>query len=210
MHSAPLAISHDTTKELPLQDVASTYRDMKAVENSQEELTLPKHICNCAWEASELANNMSKDAELDANKHNDAQAAHFHASELHGLTADMLGSEHPQYDAHAVAEELHSNKWESHRALVHGMEESFIEENKYKSKTGGLTRAGVNKYNKENPGHHLKMAVTTAPSKLDPKGKAAGRRRSFCARMGGVKGPMKDEHGKPTRKALALRKWNCN
>jgi hypothetical protein len=27
--------------------------------------------------------------------------------------------------------------------------------------------------------------------------------------MGGVKGPMKDENGKPTRKALALRKWNC-
>jgi hypothetical protein len=84
-----------------------------------------------------------------------------------------------------------------------------IKENKYKSETGGLTRAGVDKYNRENPGHHLKMAVTTSPSKLDPKGKAAGRRRSFCARMSGVKGPMKDEHGKPTRKALALRKWNC-
>ena len=45
--------------------------------------------------------------------------------------------------------------------------------------------------------------------KLKKGGKAAGRRKSFCARMGGVKGPMKDEHGKPTRKALALRKWNC-
>lgn len=29
------------------------------------------------------------------------------------------------------------------------------------------------------------------------------------AEMGGVKGPMKDEKGRPTRKALALRKWNC-
>ena len=28
--------------------------------------------------------------------------------------------------------------------------------------------------------------------------------------MGGVKGPMKDEKGRPTRKALALRKWKCN
>jgi hypothetical protein len=53
------------------------------------------------------------------------------------------------------------------------------------------------------------MAVTTPPSKLDPKGKAAKRRKSFCARMGGMKGPMKDEKGRPTRKALALRKWNC-
>ena len=85
----------------------------------------------------------------------------------------------------------------------------YLKENKYKSETGGLTRAGVDKYNRENPGHDRKMAVTTPPSKLDPKGKAAGRRKSFCARMGGNKGPMKDEHGKSTRKALALRKWNC-
>jgi hypothetical protein len=27
--------------------------------------------------------------------------------------------------------------------------------------------------------------------------------------MGGVKGPMKDEKGRPTRKALALKKWDC-
>jgi len=27
--------------------------------------------------------------------------------------------------------------------------------------------------------------------------------------MGGVKGPMKDSKGRPTRKALALRKWKC-
>ena len=53
------------------------------------------------------------------------------------------------------------------------------------------------------------MAVTTPPSKLDPKGKAAKRRKSFCARMGGMKGPMKDEKGRPTRKAMSLRRWNC-
>jgi hypothetical protein len=52
------------------------------------------------------------------------------------------------------------------------------------------------------------MAVTTPPSKLKKGSKAAGRRKSFCARMSGVKGPMKKK-GKPTRKALALRKWNC-
>jgi hypothetical protein len=27
--------------------------------------------------------------------------------------------------------------------------------------------------------------------------------------MGGMPGPMKDEKGKPTRKALALKAWNC-
>jgi hypothetical protein len=27
--------------------------------------------------------------------------------------------------------------------------------------------------------------------------------------MSGMPGPMKDEKGRPTRKALSLRKWNC-
>ena len=77
-----------------------------------------------------------------------------------------------------------------------------------KSKSGGLTAKGVAKYNKAT-GSNIKMAVTTKPSKLDPDSKDAKRRKSFCARMSGVDGPMKDEKGKPTRKALALRKWNC-
>lgn len=77
-----------------------------------------------------------------------------------------------------------------------------------KSRAGGLTQKGINKYNSAT-GSHLKMAVTTKPSKLDPDSKDAKRRKSFCARMSGVKGPMKDEKGRPTRKALALKKWNC-
>lgn len=78
-----------------------------------------------------------------------------------------------------------------------------------KSETGGLNRKGIESYRREHPGSKLSMAVTTEPSKLDPESKAAKRRKSFCARMGGVEGPMKDEKGRPTRKALALRKWNC-
>ena len=78
-----------------------------------------------------------------------------------------------------------------------------------KSAKGGLNRKGVASYRRENPGSKLQMAVTTKPSKLKPGSKAAKRRKSFCARMSGVKGPMKKPNGKPTRKALALRKWNC-
>jgi len=78
-----------------------------------------------------------------------------------------------------------------------------------KSKSGGLNAKGVASYRRENPGSKLQTAVTTKPSKLKPGSKAAKRRKSFCARMGGVKGPMKKPNGKPTRKALALRKWNC-
>lgn len=79
-----------------------------------------------------------------------------------------------------------------------------------KNKKGGLNKKGVASYRRQHPGSKLQTAVTTKPSKLKPGSKAAKRRKSFCARMGGMKGPMKDKNGKPTRKALALRKWNCN
>jgi len=78
-----------------------------------------------------------------------------------------------------------------------------------KSKKGGLNAKGVASYRAEHPGSKLQMAVTTKPSKLKPGSKAAKRRKSFCARMGGNPGPMKKPNGDPTRKALALRKWNC-
>ena len=75
---------------------------------------------------------------------------------------------------------------------------------KYQSKTGGLNEAG-RKFLKRTTGANLKRPVTGKA----PKGsKAAGRRASFCARMCGVNGPM-GKNGKPTRKALALRKWKC-
>jgi hypothetical protein len=76
-------------------------------------------------------------------------------------------------------------------------------------KTDGLSRKAVNAYRRENPGSKLKTAVTTKPSKLKKGSKAAKRRKSFCARMSGNKGPMKKPNGKPTPKALALRRWNC-
>jgi hypothetical protein len=78
-----------------------------------------------------------------------------------------------------------------------------------KDPKGGLNAKGVASYRRENPGSKLQTAVTTKPSKLKADSKDAKRRKSFCARMSGVKGPMKDEKGRPTRKALALRKWNC-
>ena len=76
---------------------------------------------------------------------------------------------------------------------------------KYQSKTGGLNEAG-RKYFKRTEGATRKRPVT---GKVKRGSKAAKRRASFCARMSGVKGPMKDSKGRPTRKALALRKWKC-
>jgi hypothetical protein len=78
-----------------------------------------------------------------------------------------------------------------------------------KSETGGLNAKGVASYRAANPGSKLKMAVTTKPSKLKVGSKDANRRKSFCARMGGMEGPMKKPNGEPTRKTLSLKKWNC-
>jgi hypothetical protein len=75
-----------------------------------------------------------------------------------------------------------------------------------KNPTGGLNAKGIASYRRENPGSKLKKAVT---GKVKPGSKAAKRRKSFCARMGGMKGAMKKPNGEPTRKALALRKWKC-
>ena len=82
---------------------------------------------------------------------------------------------------------------------------------KYKSPSGGLTQAGVDAYNRQTGGH-LKTAVTTKPSKLKKGSKAANRRKSFCARMGGMKKRLtsaKTARDPDSRINKALRKWNC-
>jgi hypothetical protein len=62
----------------------------------------------------------------------------------------------------------------------------------------GLTQKGRDKYNRET-GSNLKA----------PQPQGGARKDSFCARMSGVQGPMKDEKGNPTRKAAALARWKC-
>jgi hypothetical protein len=87
------------------------------------------------------------------------------------------------------------------------LEEAAVDAKGYKSSTGGLTQKGRDAYNRKE-GSHLKAPVTTPPSELKKDSKEYNRRKSFCARMSGVEGPL-EKDGKPTRKALALRKWNC-
>lgn len=77
---------------------------------------------------------------------------------------------------------------------------------KYQNPMGGLNEKG-RQYFKKKEGANLKAPVTKKEAEKSPK--AAKRRKSFCARMSGVKGPMRDKQGKPTRKALALKKWEC-
>ena len=80
---------------------------------------------------------------------------------------------------------------------------AFSLRKEHKNPKGGLSAKGRSAYNRAT-GSNLKPPAPNPKNKKD-----AARRKSFCARMGNVKGPMKDEKGRPTRKALALRAWNC-
>ena len=64
----------------------------------------------------------------------------------------------------------------------------------------GLTKKGAEHFG-------IKTAVTR--KNVNPNSEAGKRRKSFCARMSGMPGPMKDEKGRPTRKAMSLKRWRC-
>lgn len=77
-----------------------------------------------------------------------------------------------------------------------------------KSKTGGLNPKGIASYRRENPGSKLAMAVTEKA----PTGKRAKRRKSFCARMSGMKAKLTSPETAKDPKSrinLALKKWRC-
>lgn len=78
-----------------------------------------------------------------------------------------------------------------------------------KSKSGGLTQKGVDKYNRATGGN-MNTAVTTKPSKLDPDSKDAKRRKSFCARSAGQMKKFPEAAKDPeSRLRKARKKWNC-
>ena len=70
---------------------------------------------------------------------------------------------------------------------------------------GGLNAKG--RASLKAQGKDIKPPVSAKQAKKSPK--AAARRKSFCARMSGMPGPTEDDKGRPTRKALSLRKWDC-
>ena len=74
-----------------------------------------------------------------------------------------------------------------------------------KDPTGSLTPAGSKSAGVGRP-------VTEEPSKLKKGGKKAKRRKSFCARMGGMKKKLtsaKTANDPDSRINKSLRKWNC-
>ena len=81
-----------------------------------------------------------------------------------------------------------------------------------KNKNGGLNKKGVASYRREHPGSKLKTAVTKKPSELKAGSKDAKRRKSFCARMKGMKKhntSAKTKNDPNSRINKSLRKWHC-
>lgn len=113
----------------------------------------------------------------------------------------------------ALAESVDSDTlWEQLESITdEELLEYAIDAKGHKSSTGGLTQKGVDSYNAKTGGN-LQTAVTTKPSKLKPGSKAANRRKSFCARMGGMKDKLtsaKTANDPDSRINKALKKWNC-
>jgi hypothetical protein len=78
-----------------------------------------------------------------------------------------------------------------------------------KNPEGGLNAAGRASYNREHGGH-LKAPVSAKEAARSPK--SAARRKSFCARMMGMKRrntSAKTANDPNSRINKSLRKWDC-
>ena len=81
-----------------------------------------------------------------------------------------------------------------------------------KNPSGGLNQKGVESYRAHHPGSKLKTAVTKEPSKIKKGSKDDKRRKSFCARMGGMKRKLtsaKTANDPNSRINRSLKKWHC-
>ncbi len=79
---------------------------------------------------------------------------------------------------------------------------------KYQNPDGGLNEAGRKYY--KSKGHNLKKPVSFEEAQKSPK--SASRRKSFCARMQGMKNKLtgsKKKNDPNSRINKALRKWDC-
>ena len=70
----------------------------------------------------------------------------------------------------------------------------------------GMTKAGVERYRRENPGSKLSTAVT----EKNPSGKRASRRKSYCARSAGQMKQFPKAAADPnSRLRQARKRWRC-
>ena len=79
-------------------------------------------------------------------------------------------------------------------------------------RAGGMSKKSVSSYRRSHPGSKIQTAVTTKPSKIKKGSKDAKRRKSFCARMRGMKKhntSAKTAHDPNSNINKSLRRWHC-
>jgi hypothetical protein len=134
---------------------------------------------------------------LDATSGETGSPIENEAHELAGIIMRHFGKRYPHYFTDTAITLSESEAWQKSSG---------------KNKNGGLNKKGVKSYRASHPGSHLKTAVTTKPSKLKKGSKASKRRKSFCARMKGMKKHRtgaKTKHDPNSRINKSLRKWHC-
>jgi Domain of unknown function (DUF6321)/Cytidylyltransferase-like len=148
-----------------------------------------KRVRNCVPNES-ITEDLQLDAEFDIIEEMIEDFAEFH-----GVDPDVIWE-----DMELVSDEellTEAEAWQTKKG---------------KNKNGGLNKKGVASYRRSHPGSKLQTAVTTKPSKLKKGSKAAKRRKSFCARMRGMKKhrtSAKTARDPNSRINKSLRKWHC-
>ena len=130
------------------------------------------------------------------------------SEEMFGIMEEVIDNAAVEYDLdpEAIWENLSDEEFQEF------YETAAWQRKEGKRDSGGLNQKGVDSYRREHPGSKLKTAVTTKPSKLKKGSKAAKRRKSFCARMSGMKKRLtsaKTARDPDSRINKSLRKWNC-
>jgi len=154
-------------------------------------------VRNCVKDESidlSTANQIDEDLELESDFDMIEEMVE-HWAELHGVDPDVIWEDLESVDDLDLLEEAEA--WQKKSG---------------KNKNGGLNKKGVASYRKSHPGSKLQTAVTTKPSKLKKGSKASKRRKSFCARMKGMKKHRtgaKTAHDPNSRINKSLRKWHC-
>lgn len=144
---------------------------------------------------SPLGQGVAEDLELEE-QFNIIESMVEYWAEHHGVDSDAIWEDLEEVDDEELLSEAEA--WQKSSG---------------KNKNGGLNKKGVASYRKSHPGSHLQTAVTTKPSKLKKGSKAAKRRKSFCARMKGMKkhrAGAKTKRDPNSRINKSLRKWNCH
>ena len=147
--------------------------------------------------------------------HYNEYGGHFFDANLHGKRVPYDRHPGKEQNAKAFIAGISKTKWHSKniKEEVDQIDEvAAWQRSEGKNPEGGLNKKGIQSYRREHPGSKLSLAVTTKPSKLKKGSKAWNRRKSFCARMSGMKRRLtsaKTAHDPDSRINKSLRKWNC-